>query len=150
MSPTRRDIIKAAGGLGALLALPQACQASEPVIAAPADPSPDSATRYEFIGVVLITNPRGIQDLYNRCVTFDVDDRDTVTITVHTIGRPEDDFTFQPGPTQNLANVLGEIQDYITEQQRRIDTSPDTIARREARRAKRRATTPAILKGGTE
>jgi hypothetical protein len=109
---------------------------------------PDSATRYEIIGVTLITDSSGGQALYNRCVTFDVDDRGAVTITVQTLGRPEDDFTFQPGPTQTLANVLGEIQDYITEQQRRIDTDPETIARREVRRAARRANAQTILEGG--
>lgn len=116
MSPTRRSFLKSAGGLGALLALPQACKSIEPVIAAPADLLPDSATRYEFGGVGLITDSSGVQALYNRCVTFDVDDRGAVTITVQTLGRLEDDFAFRPGPTQTLANVLGEIQDYITEQ----------------------------------
>lgn len=148
MSPTRRDLFQRASGVAALLALPQACRPIEQVMAAPADPSPDAATRYEFVSAVLITKTRGVQELYNRCVTFDVDDRDTVTITVQALGRPEDDFTFRPGPTQNLANVLGEMQDYITEQQRRIDSDPDTVARREARRAARRASTQAVLEGG--
>ncbi len=124
MSPTRRSFLKSA------------------------DLLPDSATRYEIIGVTLITDSSGVQALYNRCVTFDVDDRGAVTITVQTLGRPEDDFAFRPGPTQTLANVLGEIQDYITEQQRRIDTDPETIARREVRRAARRANAQAILEGG--
>ncbi len=35
MSPTRRDIIKAAGGVAALLTLPAACTSVEPAIAAP-------------------------------------------------------------------------------------------------------------------
>ncbi len=44
--------------------------------------------------------------------------------------------TDELGDEQRFGNIVDEIGDYITEQQRRIDTEPEQVARVAARRAR--------------
>ena len=95
---------------------------------------------YRFVGAVFTTDELGDEQLVNRSITIDIGPSDQTRVAVMVPGRPQDDFSFHPGAWQSFGNVVDEIGDYITEQQRRIDTDHDSIARR--------ANAQAILEGG--
>ncbi len=124
MSPTRRDILKAA----ALSALLGTSQVSGVIAAESAAPEPTSAptgrtTTYSFITALDVDRTSSWGSSYVRHIVFTVnqheDWRDNTTdVLIQNIYRPQDDFTMHipARPGRDFPGILAEIHDHIEEQ----------------------------------
>lgn len=98
-----------------------------------------NTTTYRLIGALGVDDRQGLSSTAVRVITFTVNHHehwrdDTVDVVVENTRRPEDTFMFRVEPgRQGLSGVLGEIHNYVAEQERRAYADGDTIGQRAAR-----------------